>query len=123
MPSGGYAGSYTATVAEISAGGLLLLTPQDRAPHERLMVRIALPITRRLVTLTAEVRWVSPNRQLSDGARPVGLQLHDVPATVLEEIESYVELMNDWADYNPSSGDRQDRSAALGNGGPGRANR
>lgn len=97
---------FDAKVADISAGGLLLLSRHDLALHDRIRVRFALPLTRELVTLTAEVRWVSPNRQVSDRARPTGLELIDVPAPVQEEIESFVELMNDWSSEAPRSGVR-----------------
>jgi serine/threonine-protein kinase len=83
-----------ARIAEISMDGALLLSAHGHAIHDRIRVRFALPITGELVTVTAEVRWVG-DRQAEGGARPMGLELLDVPARARASIESYVELMND----------------------------
>ncbi|HEY8088075.1 MAG TPA: serine/threonine-protein kinase [Polyangiaceae bacterium] len=85
---------FTARVADISSHGLLLLSPEDLATGDCVKLRFAIPVSNELATLAAEVRWVSSNRQVDDGARPIGLELIDVPAAVQSHIESYVEHMN-----------------------------
>jgi serine/threonine protein kinase len=74
---------------DISVGGLLVLAPQAFEQAELVQVRFALPLTGRLIEISATARWVK-----AAGVRgAVGLQFSAVPAEAHEVIERYVTAM------------------------------
>jgi hypothetical protein len=67
---------------------MLLLGPQLDSDEERVQVRFALPISGRVVTLSATTRWRS---QAREGQGATGLEFEDVDDTTRDEIAKYVE--------------------------------
>ena len=74
---------------DISVGGLLVLAPQAFAEEERVSVRFALPITGKLLEVSAIARWVKKAR----GTGAVGLEFSALSPDQLAVIENYVAAM------------------------------
>lgn len=74
---------------DLSEGGLLVVTSGLCAEGERVTVRLPLPATGRVVTLSATARWAKTQR----GSRAIGLELDPIPEEIREEIRRYVALM------------------------------
>ncbi len=77
---------------DISEGGLLLLINADVATGESLLVRFALPMTGRIVSVPAQARWI---RETRGEARACGLQFVDPGDKVLEDIRAYVAFLGE----------------------------
>lgn len=74
---------------DVSVGGLLVLAPRAFEQAELVQVRFALPLTGRVIELSATARWVK-----AAGARgAVGLEFSALPAEAHEVIERYVTAM------------------------------
>ena len=74
------------TSEDISAGGLLLMVPQD-LDEKNVQVRFALPISGRVVSTEAIARWRSSAR---DGKGATGLEFVDLEWAARDEIDKYV---------------------------------
>jgi serine/threonine protein kinase len=74
---------------DLSQGGLLVLARGPCENGELVKVRFALPMSGRIVDLSATARWVRRAR----GNDAVGLEFLDASAQVLQTIENYVALM------------------------------
>lgn len=81
----GAAQGYDARIEDISPHGILLVTAAELIPRRTLLIRFPLPMSGRVVTLDAEVRWTRPRKSV----RVVGLQFSKVPADALREIEIF----------------------------------
>jgi eukaryotic-like serine/threonine-protein kinase len=74
---------------DISVGGLLVLAPQAFSNEERVKVRFALPITGKLLEVTAIARWV----KMARGTGAVGLEFGALAPDHQAVIENYVVAM------------------------------
>ena len=74
---------------DISEGGMLVLTPRECANGMKAEVRFALPLSGRVVSTQATLRWVRMGR----GSAAVGLQFDDLEAELQIEIGQYVSIM------------------------------
>jgi len=74
---------------DISVGGLLVLAPQAFGQEESVSVRFALPITGKLLEVSAVARWVKKAR----GTGAIGLEFAALAADQLAVIENYVSAM------------------------------
>ncbi len=74
---------------DVSVGGLLVLAPQAFEQAELVQVRFALPMTGRVIEVSATARWVKAAR--ITGA--VGLQFSSLPAEAHAVIDRYVTMM------------------------------
>ena len=77
---------------DVSEGGLLMLTTAEVAADESVLVRFALPMSGRLVSVPAETRWA---RETRGEARAIGLRFLDPGDKVLEDVRAYVALLGD----------------------------
>lgn len=82
MPKGT---GYDGKIEDISAGGLLLATAVDLPPLTSVLVKFPLPMSGRVVTLDALVRWTRPRKE----ARAMGLEFSNPPFEVKREIEVF----------------------------------
>ena len=81
---------------DISAGGMLLVSNAQCVAGQKLRVRFATPVDGRLVTCTADVRWVRDARAGDQsGLRAIGLSFTDATPQMVASIESFVEFMTD----------------------------
>ncbi len=78
-----------ARVEDISEGGVLVVGREAYTQGETLRIRFGLPISGRVIALTAVVRWVRTAR----GAPVIGLEFNNLPDTARTEIRQYVSLM------------------------------
>jgi serine/threonine protein kinase len=78
---------------DISEGGMLVLSQSEFAVHERVAVRLALPITGTVVSIEAQVRWARTAPKLARGARATGLEFVDLPDVARAAIAKYVSVM------------------------------
>jgi serine/threonine-protein kinase len=74
---------------DISVGGLLVLAPQAFGREEQVTVRFALPITGKLLLVSAIARWV----KMARGTGAVGLEFAALAPDQLAVIENYVTAM------------------------------
>jgi c-di-GMP-binding flagellar brake protein YcgR len=79
----------SARLEDISEGGVLLITQEPYAAAERVRLRMSLPISGKVVSLPAVVRWTRAAR----GAPATGLEFIDLPDLARNEIRQYVSLM------------------------------
>jgi serine/threonine-protein kinase len=80
----------SARTEDISEGGVLVISDAPYAPGEVVRLRIALPISGRVVTLQAIVRWTRKGR----GAPATGIEFGELPSEPRAEIQRYVALMS-----------------------------
>jgi serine/threonine protein kinase len=81
---------------DISAGGMLLVSNAACAVGQKVRVRFATPIDGKLVTCSADVRWVRDARTGDQsGLRAIGLAFTDGTPQMVASIESFVEFMAD----------------------------
>ncbi len=73
----------------VSEGGLLVLGVGDVQPGDALLLRLALPISGRIVSEPATVQWV---RGSGGQAKAFGVSFDDPADRTLEDIRRYVEL-------------------------------
>jgi hypothetical protein len=69
---------------------VLLISDAPYAPGEIVRLRFALPISGRVFTLRATVRWTRKGR----GAPATGLEFGELPEEPRAEIQRYVGLMS-----------------------------
>jgi serine/threonine-protein kinase len=81
--------STSARVEDISEGGVLLISEQSYEAGESVRLRFSLPISGRVISLRATVRWFRKART----APATGLEFADLPEAPRAEIRRYVELM------------------------------
>jgi len=74
---------------DISVGGLLVLAPQAFGQEERVSVRFALPISGKLLVVSAVARWVKKAR----GTGAIGLEFTALTPDQLAVIGNYVAAM------------------------------
>ena len=74
---------------DISVGGLLVLAAQGFGQEEGVSVRFALPITGKLLEVSATARWVKKGR----GPGAIGLEFDALAPDQLAVIEHYVSAM------------------------------
>jgi eukaryotic-like serine/threonine-protein kinase len=86
LPDGSFLDSRS---EDISEGGLLVFTTERCPDGATVHVAFALPLTGRIVSLTAVARWVRSGR----AAGTVGLEFDAPPADVRAAIAEYVEAM------------------------------
>jgi uncharacterized protein (TIGR02266 family) len=79
----------SARTEDISEGGVLAISEEPYAAGEVVRVRFALPISGRIASVNATVRWVKKAR----GAPATGLEFIDLPDAARVEIQRYVALM------------------------------
>lgn len=84
-PNGGDVDGRTEDVAE---GGVLLISQQPFVQGDRVMVRIPLPMTGRLETIPAVVRWAKPGRL----RHATGLAFDEMSDRARDEIRQYIEI-------------------------------
>jgi len=75
---------------DISEGGVLAISEEPYTAGEVVRLRFALPISGRIASVKATVRWVKKAR----GAPATGLEFIDLPDTARIEIQRYVALMS-----------------------------
>ena len=80
---------------DISEGGILVLSRDGCAADQRVVVRFALPMEGKVVSIEAHVRWVRGAPAL--GVCAMGLEFVDLPPAVRMSVATYVGLM---ADHN-----------------------
>jgi serine/threonine-protein kinase len=80
----------SARTEDISEGGVLAMSEEPYTAGEVVRVRFALPISGRIATVRATVRWVKKAR----GAPATGLEFIDLPDAARAEIQRYVALMS-----------------------------
>jgi len=80
----------SARTEDISEGGVLVISDAPYAAGEVVRLRMALPISGRVVTLQATVRWTRKGR----GAPATGIEFGELPAEPRAEIQRYVALMS-----------------------------
>lgn len=76
---------------DLSEGGLLVLLPRAFAADAVVRVRFALPITGRVIDVSAMARW----KRSARGVAAAGLAFEDVAEDARTEIRRYVELMSE----------------------------
>lgn len=86
-PNGGDVDGRTEDIAE---GGVLLISQQPFVQGETVQVRLALPMSGRMETLTAVVRWAKPGRL----RHATGLEFQTMSDRAREEIQQYVSISN-----------------------------
>jgi serine/threonine protein kinase len=74
---------------DISAGGLLVVASAPLTTDEIVKVRFALPISGRIIELSARSKWI----KLARGTEAVGIEFIALPPDALETIENYVSEM------------------------------
>lgn len=74
---------------DISEGGMLVLTPRECANGMKAEVRFALPLSGRIMTVGATLRWVRGGR----GRAAAGLQFENLESEAQIEIGRYVSIM------------------------------
>jgi serine/threonine-protein kinase len=74
---------------DISEGGLLVLLESTLDLESKLRVRLALPITGKLVEVRAVSKWERDHR----GRRAIGLEFIELPDEAAQAIRRYVQLM------------------------------
>lgn len=77
---------FDCRVEDISTGGLLVISATEVHPESVVWVKFPLPMSGKVVTLGAVVRWARPRA----GGHAQGLELRDVPPEVRREIEVYL---------------------------------
>jgi hypothetical protein len=85
----GQAGACDGRTEDISEQGLLVVTSGNCAEGEEVTVRLPLPSSGRVVTLTGVARWAKTQR----GQRAIGIALTGVPQEARADIRNYVALM------------------------------
>jgi c-di-GMP-binding flagellar brake protein YcgR len=80
---------------DISEGGLLVLSRDGCSADQRVVVRFALPMEGKVVSVEAHVRWVRATPAL--GICAMGLEFIDLAPAVRTSVATYVALM---ADHN-----------------------
>lgn len=81
---------------DISEEGMLVISRAVCAPNQRVVVRFALPMEGKVVSLEADVRWVRlADSSSPEGLRAIGLELVDPLPAVRESVRRYVELMSE----------------------------
>ena len=78
-----------AAPANVSEGGLLVLSGRPCQPEEKVEIRFALPTTGRIVTVRAIARWVRTSR----GTGAIGLEFEPLSQEVRGAIRRYVQAM------------------------------
>lgn len=78
-----------ARIEDLSEGGLLLVTRDSYAAGETLRVRFGLPISGRVLTVAAVVRW----SRVARGAPVIGVEFKELPDAARTEVRKYVALM------------------------------
>jgi serine/threonine-protein kinase len=86
-----------ARIEDLSEGGVLLITSTPYTAPETVRLRFGLPISGRVITLRATVRWSRTAR----GAPATGLEFIELPDAARSEIRQYVALMGN---ARPTSG-------------------
>ena len=74
---------------DISEGGLLVLAPKPVAIASEVLVRFALPLDGRIVSMPAETRWM----RSAAGREALGLRFLDPSEKVRADIRAYVEYL------------------------------
>lgn len=111
-PNGGDVDGRTEDIAE---GGLLLISQQPFVQGEVVQIRMSLPMSGRLETIAALVRWAKPGRL----RHATGLEFQTLSDRAREEIQQYVAISTRAEpppalrerDPSSSSGGRADASA------------
>jgi serine/threonine protein kinase len=85
----GKSGACDGRTEDISEQGLLVVTSGNCAEGEEVTVRLPLPSSGRVVTLTGVARWAKTQR----GQRAIGIALTGVPQEARADIRNYVALM------------------------------
>jgi uncharacterized protein (TIGR02266 family) len=80
----------SARTEDISEGGVLVISDEAFVPGEVVRLRVALPISGKVVTLRVTVRWTRKGR----GAPATGLEFGELPPEPRAEIKRYVALMS-----------------------------
>jgi serine/threonine protein kinase len=90
-------GTVGGRTEDISEGGLLVLSRAACVPDQRVVVRFAMPMDGKIVSLEADVRWVRVASAVADAApvRAIGIEFVDIPAATRAAIGHYVWLMSD----------------------------
>lgn len=81
--------STDARIEDLSEGGVLLVTREPYKQNEPVRLRFAMPISGRVFTLNAVVRWSRNAR----GAPATGVEFTELPDPAKNEIRQYVALM------------------------------
>jgi serine/threonine-protein kinase len=92
---GGQAPTMDGRTEDISEGGLLVLSRDGCSADQRVVVRFALPMEGKVVSVEAHVRWVRATPAL--GICAMGLEFIDLAPAVRTSVATYVALM---ADHN-----------------------
>jgi serine/threonine protein kinase/Tfp pilus assembly protein PilZ len=80
----------TARVEDISRGGLLVLCKVAYTAGDAMLVRFALPISGRVISVPSVVRWARPARH----GIATGLEFKELSEPARDEIDRYVALMS-----------------------------
>jgi serine/threonine-protein kinase len=85
----GKAGACDGRTEDISEQGLLVVTSGTCVEGDEVSVRLPLPSSGRVVTLTGVARWAKTQR----GQRAIGIELGAIPQDARADIQNYVALM------------------------------
>jgi serine/threonine protein kinase len=81
--------STDARIEDVSEGGVLLVTREPYKMNEPVRLRFAMPISGRVFTVNAVVRWSRNAR----GAPATGVEFGELPDAARNEVRQYVALM------------------------------